>query len=93
MDECKPLPTAPSHSISTLSWLPTYRQVAPFSRSAPRAASQGRTLVHFLAQLKRILWDWGSFIVLFKGCLGGARGYNGVSGGVKGVFCVRNGSG
>jgi hypothetical protein len=28
-----------------------------------------------------------------RGRLGGVRGYEGVSGGVQGAFCVRNGSG
>jgi hypothetical protein len=31
------------------------------------ATTQGLTLVHFSAQLKRILWDRGAF----RGCLGG----------------------
>ena len=58
------------------------------SASAPAAAAgsrwQGLTLVHFSAQLKRILSDRGAF----RDCLGGASE---VSGGVKecqGVFRV-----
>lgn len=41
---------------------------------------QGRTLVHFLAQLEHLLWDWGCASGLFWGCLGGLRGYWGCAG-------------
>ena len=47
---------------------------------------QGLTLVHFSAQLKRILWDRGAF----RGCFGGVWEVSGVikedQGGVQGVF-------
>ena len=41
----------------------------PWSGSV-RALRQGLALVHFSAQLKRILWDRGAFWV-FRGCRGG----------------------
>jgi len=50
---------------------------------------QGLTLVHFSAQLKRLLWDRGSIQGLFRGGLGGVRGDHGV---LRVCFCVRNGA-
>jgi hypothetical protein len=47
---------------------------------------QGLTLVHFSAQRKRLLWDRGWIQRLFRGCLRGVRGY-------EGILCVRIGSG
>jgi len=44
------------------------------------ANAQGLTLVHFSAQLKRFLWHRGCIQGLCRGCLGGVRGYQGVSG-------------
>ena len=35
-----------------------------------RAADHGRTLVHFLPQCERFLWDMGAFI---RGCFGGSH--------------------
>ena len=35
------------------------------------AVGQGRTLVHFLAQIKRFLWDRGSTQRFFRWCSGG----------------------
>ena len=68
MDECKPqVPTVCSgHTV-------------PRRASMAAAASQGLTLVHFSVQRKRFLWDRGCVQGLLKGCLGGVRGYEGVS--------------
>jgi len=38
---------------------------------------QGLTLVHFSAQHERFMWDRGYIAGLLRGCLGGARGYQG----------------
>jgi len=51
---------------------------------------QGLTLVHFVAQRKRFVWDRGCVQGVFTGCLGGVRGYLGVT---RVCFCVRIGSG
>jgi len=37
--------------------------------------TQGLTLVHFSAQRKRLLWVRGCIWRLFRGFLGGVRGY------------------
>ena len=39
---------------------------------------QGLTLVHFSAQCKRFLWDRGCIEWMFRRCLGGVRGYQGL---------------
>ena len=39
------------------------------------AKRQGLTLVHFLAQRKHLVWDRGCIQGVFRGCLGGVRGY------------------
>jgi len=39
---------------------------------------QGLTLVHFSAQRRRLLWDRGCIHGVFRGCLGGVRGYYGL---------------
>jgi hypothetical protein len=39
------------------------------------ALVQGLRLVHFWAQLKRFLWDRRCIQGVFRGCLGGVRGY------------------
>jgi hypothetical protein len=44
--------------------------------SGVRGGEQGLTLVHFSAQLKRIMWDGGAF----RDCFGGVQE---VSGGIK----------
>ena len=44
---------------------------------------QGLTLLHISAQRKRFLGDRGCNQGLFKRCLGGVRGYQGVSGGIS----------
>jgi len=41
-------------------------------------ATQGHTLVHFSAQLKRLLWDRGCMQGLFGGCSGGVTKHKGV---------------
>jgi len=46
------------------------------------ATCQGRALVHFSAQLKRLLWDRGAF----EGCLGGIQEVSGGIRGYQGVF-------
>ena len=71
MDECKPLPT--SSSVSSAA--PRAATSARMCRSAPR---QGLSLVHFSAQRKRFLWDRGCIKGLFRGCLDGVRGYQGL---------------
>ena len=48
------------------------------------AAGQGLTLVHFSAQLKRILWDRGAL----RGCSGGVLEVSGGMKGYQGVFRV-----
>ena len=93
MDECKPLPSSESRVLTpTPDWLPTPR-ILPRVRcvSNPRSTNllsntikQGLTLIHFSAQLKRILWNEGAF----RGCSGGVWE---LSGGIKeyqGVFRV-----
>ena len=76
MDESKPLPPAPS--------APVLCTLLAESCGGLAAEKQGLTLVHFSAQLKRILSDRGAF----RDCLGGVWE---VSGGIKeyqGVFWV-----
>jgi len=73
VDECKPL--GPGWRGRPL--LPRLAVAAAASRPAVAAAAgQGLTLVHFSAQLKRILWDRGAF----RRCLGGVEE---VSGGIQ----------
>ena len=48
-------------------------------------AKQGLTLVHFMAQRKRFLWNWGCILGLLRGCLRGAWE---VLGDYQGVFMV-----
>ena len=44
-------------------------------RSAlPIASVQGLTLLHFSAQGKRFVWDWGCILVLLRGYCGGFQG-------------------
>ena len=47
----------------------------PSPRSSSSASAQGLTLVHFSAQLKRLLRNRGCIQGMCKGCLGGVRGY------------------
>ena len=49
------------------------------------ALDQGLTLVHFLAQCKSFLRDKGCMQGLFRGSLGGNRGF---PEGIRGVFNV-----
>ena len=46
-----------------------------FSSTVLASDGQGLTLVHFSAQLERILWHRGCIQGLSSGCLGGVRGY------------------
>jgi hypothetical protein len=46
-----------------------------WSEAAAEAKRQALTLVHFSAQLKRLLWDRGCVQGDLRGCLGGVRGY------------------
>ena len=59
---------------------------APSTLMATSAFSQGLTLVHFPAQLKRLLCDTGCSQGLFRGHLGVCRGvFRRCLGGVQGV--------
>jgi hypothetical protein len=78
MTEYLALPTAVS-SASDARRTPGHTppaQSAPTSAAQPNAASdQGLTLAHFSAQHKRFLWTKGCLYGLFRGCVGGDRGY------------------
>ena len=50
----------------------------PSRRPLTMTYEQGLTLVHFSAQLERFLWDKGCMQGLFRWCVGGFRGYEGV---------------
>ena len=69
-NECKPLPSTRCLSRS-FSFLARFHPVARFRLLPPFQSSwiQGLTLVHFSAQLKRILWDRGAL----RGCSGGGQ--------------------
>ena len=62
----------------------------PATPAALAPCTQGLTLVHFLAQRERFVWDRGCIWALFRGCIEGARGR---LGGLDGVLYARNGSG
>ena len=66
-----------SVSSPSLAWLSLPSSLTTFSILST-AQAQGLTLVHFLAQRKRVLWSKGGIWGLPKGCLGGIRGYHGV---------------
>jgi hypothetical protein len=94
-NECKPLPSG-QRGVPLLVHVPDPRgpgedQVLHHVRVSLRVVSgddtpvQELTLVHYLAQRKRFLWDRGCMYGFFRVCLG-------VSGGVRGVFWVRNGT-
>jgi len=58
-------------------WFPSSHN-AVNAVSPPSSSGQGPTLVHFSAQLRRIVWDRGSMKGLSRDCLGGLREYYGV---------------
>jgi hypothetical protein len=64
VDECKPLPLASAALTASVAAAP-----------ASPPVNQGLTLVHFLAQRKRFLWNRGCLSGLIMGCAGGMRGY------------------
>ena len=68
MDERKPLPAM-------------RLECRPMNRKLVESPTQGLTLVHFSAQLKRVQWDRGAF----RGSLGGIFD---MSGGIRGVCRV-----
>jgi hypothetical protein len=85
VDECKPLPST-LHAAAAAAMLfmsSAVRSGAILSSTggrwppsmASRAATQGLTLVHLSALIERILWNRGCIEGLFRGCLGGVRGY------------------
>jgi len=49
------------------------------SSGAPSSTAQGHTPVHFLVQRKRFVWSRGCIWGLFRECVLGIRGYEGVS--------------
>ena len=71
VDECKPPPLSPPLSPRC----PDPETSPPI---CPDTSRQGLTLVHFSAQRKRFPGGMGYISGLFKGCLGGVRGYQGV---------------
>jgi len=81
---CKPLPTAASNCDSSVHSGGQYSGCPLLA-----ASSQGLTLVHFLSQRKRLLWNRGCIQGVFKGCLAGVMGYQEE---FWGVICVTNGS-
>jgi len=62
VDEWKPLP------VTIMTRMPAERHCAT------AAATPGLTLVHFLAQRKRFLWDMGCVEGLFRGVFEGMQG-------------------
>jgi len=59
---------------------PAWRQSEPMNSEESNGSrrstlEQGLTLVHSSAQLKRLQCDRGCSQGLFRGCLGGGRGY------------------
>ena len=64
MDECKPRVLGRA-----------YQRAGMCGEAWEACLQQGLTLVHFSAQRKRYLWDKGCIEGLFRGCLGGVRGY------------------
>ena len=84
MHECKLLPLTPVRSLPPLPRIIFGMSSSSSSSDRPSSdrpsitSDQGLTLIHFSAQRKRFLWDKGCLFELFKGCLGGVRGYEGV---------------
>jgi len=66
VNECKPLPPPSTES----------------GEKSANTSSQGRTLEHFSAKLKRFLWDRGCIKGLFRGYQGVLRGSRGCLGSV-----------
>ena len=60
MDECKPLPRAAARVVG-------YGGGGGSRRGGAHTRDQGLTLVHFSAQLERILWHRGAFRDWFGG--------------------------
>jgi len=64
------------------------RDLATSRGQAP--GQQGLTLVHFSVQRKHFLWDRGCVSGVFRGYLGGLRGFPGM---YRVRLCVNHGSG
>jgi len=58
--------------------LPPKSPAAKYPSPPSSPSSQGLTFVHVSAHHKRVLWDRGCTSGLFRGCLEGVRGYQGV---------------
>ena len=81
MDKCKPLPHGELHDAGQELLVDLPRGAHEKEVDDERAeedgqtVEQGLTLVQVFAQRKQFLLDRGCIWGLFKGCLGGVRGY------------------